>query len=410
MAPRCNSSLEVSGYTEPDFEGVRDAFRANLRDRGELGAAFAVYHHGRKVVDLWGGHLDRERTRPWQEDTVTTVFSTTKGIAAMALALAHSRGLIEWDVPVAHYWPEFAQAGKQDITVRQLNAHQAGLSGIDEPLDVSILEDLGRLAEILARQKPDWEPGLRHGYHAVSLGWFQSELLRRVDPQQRSLGRFLREEITEPLGVDFYIGLPRDFPGSRVATIDPISVSRSLLSLGRPHALPGKLVLGMLNRRSRTGRAFANPRVRGPADFNRLSAMRAVEIPSVNGIGDARSIARLYSCFAMGGHELGLAKRTLDSLMEEPPMPLGGYEDLVLGADTVFALGFMKPSPVYDFASSRRAFGTPGAGGSFGFADPDARVGMAYVMNRMGGYLVDDPREKALRDATYRALARVGPA
>ena len=407
--PEQGGKLAVLGNTAPGFEAVRDAFEANLRSGDELGAAFAVYHRGDKVVDLWGGHMDRARTRPWQEDTVTMVFSTTKGIAAMALALAHSRGLVEWDVPVAQYWPEFSQAGKQHITVRQLNEHQAGLSGIDEPLDIAILGDLDRLAVILARQKPDWEPGLRHGYHAISLGWFQGELLRRVDPQHRSLGQFLRDEITQPLGVDFHIGLPGDFADSRVAEIDPIRPSRSLLSLGRPHALSKKMMLRMLNPRTRTAKAFSNPRLRGPSDFNRSPSMRGVEIPSVNGIGTARGIARLYSCFATGGRELGLGLRTLESLMAEPKPPEGGSEDLVLCTDMAYGLGFLKPSPVYDFASSRRAFGTPGAGGSFGFADPDAGVGMAYVMNRMGGYLVDDPREKALRDATYRALARFGP-
>lgn len=406
MATRKSSGLEVQGSIAPGFEAVRDAFARNLSERGEVGAAFAVYHRGQKVVDLWGGHLDRGRTTPWEEDTVTTVFSTTKGVAALALALAHSRKLVEWDAPVSAYWPEFGQAGKQDITVRQLNAHQAGLSAIDEPLDFAILADLDRLAEVLARQKPAWEPGTRHGYHAITLGWFQSELLRRVDPLHRSLGQFVRDELAKPLGVEFYIGLPVDFPMSRVAPIHPLSLPRSLFTLGRPNALPRKMVMGMLSRRSHTGRAFGNPRIHGPADFNRSPEIRAVEIPSVNGIGDARSIARLYSCFAMGGGELDLASPTLESLMADAVLPSRGIADLVLCTDTVFSLGFMKPSPSYDFASSRRAFGTPGAGGSFGFADPDAQVGMAYVMNRMGGYLLDDPREKSLRDATYRALAR----
>jgi CubicO group peptidase (beta-lactamase class C family) len=399
----------VHGSTAPGFEGVRTEFENNLALRGELGAAFAVHHRGQLVVDLWGGHLDRRRTRPWQRDTVTTVFSTTKGISALALALAHSRQLLDWDAPVARYWPEFAQAGKQDVTVRQLCAHQAGLSGIDERLDAEILADLDRLAEILARQKPAWKPGTRHGYHAISLGWFQGELLRRVDPEHRSLGRFFRDELAAPLGLDFHIGLPADFEESRIASIHPMSFLRAFLDLGAPNVLPRKMLINMPNPRSLTGRAFANPRVRHPTDFNRSPEMRAVEIPSVNGIGDARSIARLYGAFATGGSELELRKETLDTLMADPVLPSGGTHDLVLRTDTVFSLGFMKPSRFYDFASSPRAFGTPGAGGSFGFADPDARLGMGYVMNRMGIHLVDDPREKALRDAAYRALARFGP-
>ena len=169
------------------------------------------------------------------------------------------------------------------------------------------------------------------------------------------------------------------------------------------------MLFGLLNRRSLTGRAFGNPRLRNPTAFNRSPPLREVEIPSVNGIGDARSIARLYSEFATGGRTLGLASETLNSLMADAVPPTNGSEDLVLRTETTFSHGFMKPSRRFDFASSRAAFGAPGAGGSFGFADPDARVGMAYIMNQMGGYLTDDPREKALRDATYRALSRLGP-
>ncbi|MBW1885540.1 MAG: beta-lactamase family protein, partial [Deltaproteobacteria bacterium] len=212
------SSL-VHGSVEPGFEAVRFAFERNFTDRKELGAAFAVYHRGKKVVDLWGGHRDRKRREPWQADTLTTIFSSTKGIAALTLALAHSRGLFEWDAPMADYWPEFAAAGKQQITVRQLLAHQAGLCAIDEPLDAEILGDLDRLATILAKQAPAWVPGTRHGYHAISLGWYQSELLRRVDPQHRSLGRYFREELAEPLGLDIHIGLPESFPEARIGSI-----------------------------------------------------------------------------------------------------------------------------------------------------------------------------------------------
>jgi len=412
MARRDTSPSEIHGTTAPGFEAVRYEFENNLQFRGELGAAFAVYHRGRLVVDLWGGHHDRRRTRPWQRDSVTTVFSTTKGISALALALAHSRRLLDWDAPVARYWPEFAQAGKQDITVRQLCAHQAGLSAIDVPLDTEILGDLDRLAEILARQKPAWEPGTRHGYHAVTLGWFQSELLRRVDPQHRSLGRFFRDELAEPLDLDFRIGWPSDLPDTRISPIHPMKPLRALRALlpsRVPNRLPPKMLRSMLNPRSLSARSFANPKMRNPADFNRSSALRAVEIPSANGIGDARSIAKLYGTFATGGAELDLRKETLETLKADAVLPSGGIADCVLHTDTVFSLGFMKPSRVYDFASSPRAFGTPGAGGSFGFADPDARLGMGYVMNRMGTYLVDDPREKALREASYRALATRGP-
>jgi len=404
-----STSPLVAGTVEPGFESVLFEFERNFTDRKELGAAFAVYHRGKKVVDLWGGYRDRARTSPWEADTLTTIFSSTKGIASLTLALAHSRGLFEWDAPVANYWPEFAQAGKQDITVRQVLAHQAGLSAIDEPLTIEILGDLDRLAEIIAKQAPAWTPGTRHGYHAISLGWYQSELLRRVDPERRSLGQYFREELAEPLALDLHIGLPESFPESRIGLIQSIRPLSMLRTLGKRHAVPLRMILAALSRKSITRRSFSNPRIKGPADFNNNRALREIEIPSANGMSDARSIAKLYGVFAAGGSEIGLRKQTLDDLMADPVHPSGGLYDLVLRTKTIFSLGFMKPDRDFDFASSMRGFGTPGAGGSFGFADPDARLGMGYVMNQMGSYLVDDPREKALREAAYRAVAKLGP-
>jgi CubicO group peptidase (beta-lactamase class C family) len=408
-----SSSLDISslvhGTVEPGFESVRYEFERNFTDRKELGAAFAVYHRGQKVVDLWGGHRDRNREQPWQADTLTTVFSSTKGIAALTLAHAHSRNLFEWDAAVAQYWPEFAQAGKGDVTVRQLLAHQAGLCAIDEPLDAEILTDFDRLATILAKQAPAWIPGTRHGYHAISLGWYQSELLRRVDPQHRSLGRYFREELAEPLGLDIHIGLPESVPETRIGWINRGSLWSLLRKMRKRHAVPARMVLAMLKRKSLTARAFSNPKLKDPISINRDPALRALEIPSANGMADARSIAKLYGVFATGGSELGIRKQTLDDLMADPVHPSGGLDDLVLKTKTIFSLGFMKPDHDFDFASSLRAYGAPGAGGSFCFADPDARIGMAYIMNQMDSYLLDDPREKALRDAAYRAVSKLGP-
>lgn len=399
----------VQGSVEPGFEGVRFEFERNFRERGEIGAAFAVYHRGRKVVDLWGGHRDRQRTRPWQADSLTTIFSSTKGIAALTLAHAHARGLLEWDMPVAEVWPEFAQAGKGAITIRELQAHQAGLCAIDVPLDVAILADPDRLAPILAAQAPAWAAGARHGYHAISLGWYQSELLRRVDPARRTLGRYFREEIAAPLGLDIHIGLPETVSDERVARIVPGRLWDLLRKLGQPGVVPARMVLAMFRRRSLTARAFGNPRLKNPAAINTDPGLRAVEIPSANGMADARSVAKLYGTFATGGDELGIGKRTLDDLTAEPVPPRDGKHDVVLRTPMNYALGLSRPDAHWDFASSGRAFGTPGAGGSFCFADPDARLGMAYIMNRMGQHLIDDPREKALRDATYRAVAKIGP-
>ncbi len=184
---------------------MREAFVENFARRRELGGACCAYHHGEKVVDLWGGVRNKLTGEPWEQDTMVLVYSATKGLAAMTLALAHSRGWLDYEERVATYWPEFAQQGKEKITVRQLLAHQAGLFAFDEPVDRSVVADLDRLAVVLARQKPAWEPGTRQAYHAITLGFYESELLRRVDPRHRSLGQFFQDEIATPLGLDVYI-------------------------------------------------------------------------------------------------------------------------------------------------------------------------------------------------------------
>src|SRR6266436_10436101 len=210
----------VQGYVSKGFEGVRDAFLENFSHRKELGAACCVYREGEKVVDLWGGLRNKATGEPWEEDTMVLVYSATKGFAAMTLALAHSRGWLDYEERVCTYWPEFAQRGKERITVRQLLAHQAGLFAFDEPVDREVVADLDRLAVVLARQTPAWKPGTREAYHAISLGFYEGELLRRIDPLHRSLGQFFQDEIASPLGLDFYIRLPEALPNSRFATLE----------------------------------------------------------------------------------------------------------------------------------------------------------------------------------------------
>ena len=212
-------AVQVSGWVAEGFEAVRAAFEENFQYRNEIGAACAVYHKGQPVVDLWGGWRDPKARAPWVEDTLVLVFSTTKGMASLAVAVAHSRGLFDYDESVATYWPEFAQEGKGDVTVRQLLSHQAGLSAIDEPMDLDLLGNPDRVAAAIAKQAPAWEPGRRHGYHGISLGWYESELVRRVDPQHRTIGRFFADEVASPLGLEFYIGLPDDVPDERIAVM-----------------------------------------------------------------------------------------------------------------------------------------------------------------------------------------------
>ena len=393
----------IDGTVGRGFEEVEAVFRRNFRERNELGAACAVYHEGEKVVDLWGGYRDIERRLPWQEDTLVLVYSTTKGLAGMTMAVANSRGFLDYDDKVAAYWPEFAQGGKESITVRQLLSHQAGLSGLDKPLDLKTIADRDALAATIARQEPAWEPGTRHGYHGISLGWYEGELIRHVDPEHRSLGRFFEEEIAVPLGLEFYIGVPPGVPDSRVAEIKAFRPAQMLFHM---NTMPAGMVLALMNPRSLTSRSLNQIKdkgIHGPADLN-TPEIRALEMPALGGVGQVRSIAKAYGELATGGRELGITDETLEALTRPAAPPSLGIRDMVLHVDTSFSLGYIKPFPDFSFGTSERAFGTPGFGISFGFADPDARVGFAYAPNRMGFYNWDDPREKALRDALISCL------
>jgi len=385
----------VRGYVAEGFEDVRDEFRTNFERRREVGAAVAAYVDGEKVVDLWGGRRTPDGVAPWEEDTLVVVNSTTKGVSAMTLAVANARGWLDYDAPVARYWPEFAQAGKERVTVRQLLGHEAGLVWLDEDLPFERLRDLDAVARVLARQKPAWPPGTRRGYHAMTVGLYMQELIRRVDPAHRTLGRFFREEIAEPLGVEFYIGLPREIPDRRLAKLVLFSPARALRAL--PNT-PGPLAMRVLWPWSllRKSMLFADM---DPNDRRTLE----LELPAGNGVGTARAIARAYSVFAEGGAELGVGPKTMAALTA-PPTTFH-TKDAVMGLPSYLSLGYLRPGPELAFGSSPRAFGTPGAGGSFAFADPDQRLGFAYVMNKMNFHLFDDPREKALRDAIHRAIA-----
>ncbi len=390
----------VEGTVAPEFHEVRREFERNFVARGERGAACAIYHRGRKVVDLWGGERCSLNSLPWTERTLALVFSVSKGMAAAAMAVAHSRGLFELDDPVAHYWPEFQQQGKGHITVRQLLAHQSGLIAIDQPLGVPELANPDALAEILARQKPAWPPGVRHGYHALTLGWYQSELIRRIDPQRRSLGAFFRDEVAAPLRAEFYIGLPKHIDEQRLARTPGF---HRLMLLWHLNELPLGMVLSGIWPQSLVARSVNALHLRNPADIGNPE-LRGLEIPSANGIGEARAIARVYGSLATGGRELGITPRTWQELTAPATPPQLGLRDAILKIDTRYSFGFSRPSRAMQFGSGPTAFGCPGAGGCFGMADPEEQLGFAYVTNTMGFRLFDDVREKAVRDACYRCL------
>jgi CubicO group peptidase (beta-lactamase class C family) len=391
-------SPPISGFVKPGFEAVQEAFVENFEHCNELGAACGINYRGKMVVDLWGGIRNRATGEPWDENTMVLTSSATKGLAGLAMALAHSRGLFDYDEPIAKYWPEFAQHGKEKITVRQLLAHQAGLFALDKRVDLRLEADLDRLAVILARQKPTWEPGTRQAYHAITLGFYESELLRRVDPKHRSLGRFFHEEIASPLGLDYYIGLPEDIPNNRL--------SRTYMANPVPAGLkaPVPLALAVMNPRSRIRRALWGEL---PEDKEHVYP-RNVEVPSGGGIGTARAIAKAYGIFSNGGKELGLRKETLEQLMAPAIPPIHGFYDEVMKLEGMeMSLGFMKPSQKVPFAHPS-SFGMLGFGGCFGFADPHAKIGFAYVPNRNDFYLMD-PRQNALRNAMYRSIGKTNP-
>ncbi len=389
---KSQKKIAVNGTVHPDFKAVKAAFEENFIKRGELGGACCVYCNGEKVVDLWGGTRDAASCSPWQEDTMVVVFSLTKGMSAMTLALAHSRGWLDYDAHVVDYWPEFRQNDKQHITVRQLLAHQAGLHAFHEKVDRAVIAEPQRLAEILARETPQWPPGTRNAYHFLSLGFYEAELLRRIDPAHRSLGQFFHDEIAVPLGLEFYIGLPQSIPNERLAVLAMPGFVRSILGYPLP------MVMSLLNPWSSTFRAsMVNPGS-GVMMDNMLVYVRQLEVPSGGGVGTARAIAKAYGSFATGGAALGLGAQTLADLRAPARAPALGFFDEVLRTDVKYALGFMKPFAKFSFGRED-AFGAPGAGGSLGYADPAVGIGYGYVTNRFGLGMAPDPRDVALRQA-----------
>ncbi|SYX83551.1 serine hydrolase domain-containing protein [Paenibacillus alvei] len=397
------AQVHVQGWVAAGFEEVEEEFARNFTKRKQTGAACAVYIQGKKVVDLWGGVSDPYSGTLWQEHTMVPVFSSTKGFAALAGALAVSRGLLDYEEQVGSYWPEFAVNGKERITVRQLLSHQAGLSTVDT-LQLEKFADLdtSQVANKLANARPEWTPGVKHGYHAWTIGWYIGELIRRVDPRGRSLGRFFHEEIASSLDAEFYIGLPASVPDARLAQVRGINSPAQILK--HIHEIPFSMLLGFLNPRSLTARSMVDPkRLVANENFNRRE-MLEIEFPSGNGIGEVRAMASIYGEFAAGGKKLKLSKSVLRTLEAPPELPLSGAYDHVNRTKLAYSVGFWKPIEGHTFGSSHRAYGHPGAGGSFCYADPDFELGYAYGLNEIGGYMDNNPRENAVRQAVYRCL------
>ena len=390
-----NDTVAVHGTCAGQFSEVADAFSQNFARHGEVGAGVAIYLDGELVVDLWGGIADKDLGRPWQEDTMAVVFSATKGVSAVCMHMLAERGMLDFDEPIATYWPEFAANGKDAVTVAMALSHQAGLPVWQAELPPNALHDPDLLAQRLAAEPVVWEPGTAHGYHPVTIGVIEGELMKRITG--RTIGTFLREEVAGPLGADLWIGLPES-EEHRVATL--YLADRDLQTpMGRklvsdPDWIGWKFV--------------AN--VGGDRDHVNSRERHAAEIPAAGAITTARGLARLYAPLARDGSVDGIRLLQPQSLYSMGETRSASDCDLLLRIPTTFTLGLSKSwgarglGPGQHVILGKDAFGTPGMGGSMGFADTDARMSFAYVMNRHGSGVGLNERGQGLIDAAYRSL------
>jgi CubicO group peptidase (beta-lactamase class C family) len=382
----------VEGHVAPGYEPVRSAFAANFADHGEVGAACCVHVDGEVVVDLWGGTTEPSGPQPYTADTLQLVFSATKAAVAVCVHLLAERGALDLDRPVAASWPEFAAAGKEDVTVRQVLSHTAGVPAIDADLTLADALAWEPVVGALAAQAPAWVAGTQHGYHALTFGWLLGEVVRRVSG--RSVGRFFAEEVAGPLGLDFWIGLPADqqarvaplIPFEEPADPDVLALTRAFLD---PSTLTGRTLQG-------PGSVFGDVTV-----FNRRD-VRAAEIPSNNGVTNARSLSRFYA--ALVGELDGVRLLRPETVAQAAAVAAQG-SDAILLLETAYGLGFQLPS--FSFPDGGPgSFGHLGAGGALGYAHPERRVGFGYVMNAMQQHLGGDPRNRGLVAAVRRCTER----
>ncbi len=379
------TTVEIDGFCDPGYEAVSRAFEANFAEHGDVGAAVCVYRHGRPVVDLWGGLADRDTGRLWERDTLQLVFSTTKGVTATCVHVLVERGLLDLDEPVSTYWPEFAAAGKETIPLRWVLTHQAGVPAVTSEVTFDDILGWDGIIEAIAAQVPQWEPGTEHGYHARTFGWILGEVVRRV--AGKSLGQFLAEEVAGPFGLDFFIGLPESELG-RIAhlygpEIDP-ATSEVMEAFMGPDTLLGQVLRGPSG-------------LFGYDDMWNRPDLLAAEMPSSNGVGTARAVARMYAALIgeVDGRRL-LAPETVAAATE---VQVDG-PDKVIGVPMPFGLGYMTPPPFGPPGS----FGHFGAGGSLGIADPSGEWSMGYVMNQMNLGLTGDARSTGLLEAVLESV------
>lgn len=373
--------VEIHGFAGEGFDAVRDAFAASFESGLELGARFTLVRAGQTVVDLWAGHADRQRTRPFDETTLTPVFSTTKALAALLIARLVDAGKLWYDQPVADVWPEFAQAGKAAITVEQVMSHQEGLPGFPEEIEPTLWFDWDAICAKLAAMAPLWPPGSASGYHPITFGYIAGEIFRRVEG--RTMGTALRQDLAEPFGLDVWIGLP-DAEHHRAA------------DLQRPSGLPN---FGEVNAATRAAflTRWSSPAGRGQAEWRRM------EIPAANGHATAQGLARLMGALANDGWLDGEVILSPALIAEASRERIRG-QDLVLPFEMSWGAGFMRNAPVKVWGPGEATFGHSGWGGSCAFADPETRLAGAYVMNKQSTDLLGDSRPRRLVEAAYAAL------
>jgi CubicO group peptidase (beta-lactamase class C family) len=393
--------VDIQGHCDDRFDEVAAIFEQRIADGTELGASFCATVGGDTVVDLWGGHADPERSRAWDKDTTTVVMSSTKGATALAAHLLVLRGALDLDAPVAAYWPEFAANGKDGVLVRHLLNHQAGVPALREPLPAGGFFDWELVTSRLAAEAPFWEPGTRHGYHALTFGFLVGEVVRRVSG--RSLGTFVADEIAGPLGLDLHIGLP-DAQHAHVAPLVPPPMP------GPGDAIPAFYMQAMTDPASLPALVLANTGgYMDPGGWNAPDALRA-EIPAAGGVTNARALAGMYRA-VVHDRRIGDTEIPPEHLALMASVQSAGGMDATLSSPGRWTLGFLKAGsaprgvePPSTIALSDDAFGHTGNGGSFGFADPGCDASFAFVMNQMSMSMGLTPTGQALVDALYRAL------
>ncbi len=392
------SAGSVGGRYDPRFEKVAEEFVRNFEQRGEVGASVCLNVEGQKVVDMWGGMRDPETGDAWQEDTLSIVFSCTKAATALCAHMLIERGLLDPHAKVTDYWPEFGQNGKENITVLMMLNHSSALPALREPVKPGGYNDWDYMVERLAAEQPFWEPGTRNGYHMISYGWTVGELVRRVSG--KSLGAFFKDEVADPLGIDFWIGLPED-KEPRVAKMIPFAPDASAVPTDFLKAL-------MSDPTSIQYLSFLNS---GGHQVDSREA-HAAEIGGGGGIANARALAGMFNPLANDGKAGSVELLSGDTIQRISAVSMATQCDATLLIPTRFAQGFMvsmdnRARPTGDQETAllgRDAFGHVGAGGSIGFADPECRLGFGYSMTQMGAGLMLNERGQSVVDAAYKSL------